>query len=465
MKAVCISPTRFAILYPMKILIIDDDRALGRSLQLHLEREGHTIATAATGNEGLAAFAANPFDLAFVDLKLPDLSGLEILARIRAARPETLAVMITGTQDTKATIEAVRLGAFDYIRKPLDLDAVLVTVEKAAQSLKRPASARVALDSETAGRPHEIVGGDPKIIDMLKQVGLLSQSRIPVLIEGETGTGKELVARALHEATCPGKPFVALNCSAVVATLLESELFGHARGAFTGADTEKVGRLELAADGTIFFDEIGDMAFDLQAKLLRTLQEREFERVGSVKPIPLRARVMAATHRDLEAMVKEGKFREDLFYRLAVSTVRVPPLRERRGDIPQLVNHILARLGPELHKDIQGLEEAALRRLQAYDWPGNVRELENVLTRAAVLERGPALREDTVATAMGRGLNRAARPDEIKTLRDAEKDHVETALYATGWNITQTATLLDISPTTLRKKIADYSLTPPPGTR
>jgi two-component system response regulator AtoC len=446
----------------MKILIIDDDRALGRSLQIHLEQDKHNVKVAATGREGLSAFASAAFDMAFVDLKLPDVSGLEVLARMRETRPETLAVMITGTQDTKATIEAVRLGAFDYIRKPLDLDAVLLTVEKAAQQVRRASRAKVAPLGETVERPHEIIGSDPKVIDVLKQVGLLSGSRIPVLIEGESGTGKELVARALHEATCAGKPFVALNCSAVVPTLLESELFGHARGAFTGADTDKVGRLEWAADGTIFFDEIGDMAYDLQAKLLRALQEREFERVGSVKSIPLRARVVAATHRDLEAMAKEGKFREDLYYRLAVSTIRVPPLRERRGDIPHLVRHIVARLAQELHKDLGGIEEGALRRLQAYDWPGNVRELENVLTRAAVLERGTALSEDTVAAAMGRGVGRTARPDEIKTLRDAEKDYVEAALYASRWNITQTATILDISPTTLRKKITDYDLKPPP---
>lgn len=446
----------------MNILIIDDDRALCRSLQIHLERDGHTVACAHLAADGMAACAASPPDLVFVDLKLPDLSGLEVLRRLRDLRLGSLAVMITGTQDTKATIEAVRLGAFDYIRKPLDLDAVLVTVEKAAQQMTRPSRQVVAPVTEVGDHPQEIVGRDPAIIEVIKQIGLLSQSRIPVLIEGESGTGKELVARALHEATSPGRPFVALNCSAIVPTLLESELFGHARGAFTGADVEKVGRLELASDGTIFFDEIGDMAFDLQAKLLRALQEREFERVGSVKPIPLRARVVAATHRNLEAMVAESRFREDLYYRLAVSTVRVPPLRERRADVPLLVEHLIGRLSLELHKPVRGIEESALRRLQAYDWPGNVRELENVLTRAMLLARSEVVTETMVAASMGKGMATKAWPDEVKTLRDAEKDHVEMALFAHGWNITQTAQVLDISPTTLRKKIADYGLTPPP---
>jgi two-component system response regulator AtoC len=296
---------------------------------------------------------------------------------------------------------------------------------------------------------------------VLKQIGVLSQSRIPVLILGETGTGKELVARALHDAGSPKEPFVAMNCSSVVPTLLESELFGHVKGAFTGADSDKAGRLELAGDGAIFFDEIGDMALDLQGKLLRALQERTFERVGSVKPIAFRARVIAATHRDLESMVSAGSFREDLYYRLAVSTVRVPPLRERRGDIPLLVEHLLGRIARDLHIRVSGIEDAAVHRLQAYEWPGNVREFENVLTRAVLLARGETVRDENVAASIGRGPRGQSAPAVIKTLRDAERDHVEAALYAAGWNITHTASMLDISPTTLRKKISDYNITPP----
>lgn len=449
----------------MRILIIDDDQALCRSLQLLLEREGHHIETAYTGAEAERAMADRASDMAFVDLKLPDTSGLEVLARLRETQPECLAVMITGTQDMKATIDAVRLGAFDYIRKPLDLEAVLVTVEKAARDAARADRCTVTPIEETNQRRHEIIGRHPKIIEVLKQIGLLSQSRIPVLVHGESGTGKELVARALHEASSPGQPFVAVNCSAVVPTLLESELFGHAKGAFTGAEKEKMGRLELAGEGTIFFDEIGDMTLDLQAKLLRALQEREFEPVGSVKAIALSARVVAATHRDLQALVAQGRFREDLYYRLAVAVIHVPPLRERRDDIPLLVNTLLARLSLELHKELGGIEENALRRLQAYDWPGNVRELENVLARAAALSRDPVLREESVAVTVNLGAAPYTATAEVRPLRDAERDYIESALYANGWNVKRTARLLDISPTTLRKKIGDYGLHPPAGQR
>jgi two-component system response regulator AtoC len=445
----------------VKILVIDDDAALCRSLQIHLERAGHAVELAHTAGDGIAKYTGADFDLAFVDLKLPDKSGLEVLKAIQNSASPGLAVMITGTQDMKATIEAVRLGAFDYIRKPLDLDAVLLTVEKASQDSARVGGKKKAT-ADQEFQPHEIVGGSPKTIETIKQIGLLSQSRIPVLILGESGTGKELVARALHDASSPGRPFVAVNCSSVVSTLLESELFGHVRGAFTGADSDKVGRLELAGEGTIFFDEIGDMAIDLQAKLLRAIQERSFERVGSVKSIALRARIVAATHRNLESMVASGAFREDLYYRLNVSTVCVPPLRERRDDIPLLASHLLARLARELHRPVSSIHEKAMRCLQAYDWPGNVRELENVLTRAALLTRGDTLLEQDVAASLGNPLaSRTAPSTQIKTLRDAERDYVETALYSMGWNVTQTAAILDISPTTLRKKIHDYGLTPP----
>lgn len=445
----------------MRVLVIDDDRALCRSLQIHLEHEGHTVTTAHTFADGLDLLRGQAADLAFVDLKLPDGTGLGILDDLKSRTDGPVAVMITGTQDTKATIEAVRLGAFDYIRKPLDLEVIQLVLEKVTQYRSPSPGGRVTPISEFAEHPNEIIGADPAIVEVVKQVGLLSQSRIPALIRGESGTGKELVARALHEATSPGRPFVAVNCSALVPTLLESELFGHVRGAFTGAEADKIGRLELASDGTLFFDEIGDMAPDLQAKLLRVLQERCFEPVGSVESRPLNARVVAATHRNLSTMVKEGLFREDLYYRLEVSTIAVPPLRERRSDIPILARHLLGRIARDLQKGVDAIEEKALHGLQAEAWPGNVRELENVLTRAAVMARDGIITEELVVKALEQGLRTTTPPAKIKRLREAEQDHIEAALFATGWNITQTATLLDISPTTLRKKIGDYALSPP----
>ena len=445
----------------MQILVIDDDRALCRSLQIHLEHEGHAVRAAHTATDGRAALDAEAPDLLFLDLQLPDSSGMDVLRGLKEHGDAPLVVMITGMQDAKATIEAVRLGAFDYIRKPLDLDAVMLAIEKAGQRLVAAPARKAAPIADPPDR-REIVGAHPKIIDVLKQIALLSESRVPVLIQGESGTGKEIIARALHESSAPTRPFVALNCSAVVSTLLESELFGHVRGAFTGADAAKTGKLELAGEGTVFLDEIGDMSFDLQAKLLRALQEREFEPVGGTRTIPFKARVMAATHRNLEQMIGERTFREDLYYRLAVTTIVAPPLRDRRSDIPLLVEHILGRIRRDLHLPVTAVEEAALRRLQAYAWPGNVRELENVLTRAALLARGAVVTEESVAASMGSAQpDTGAKPSEVKPLWQAEKEHIEMALFSTGWNITQTAVLLDISPTTLRKKIHDYSLNPP----
>ncbi len=446
----------------MHALIIDDDPALCRSLQIHLERAGHSAQCVHTAQEGMEQLSAAAPDVAFIDLKLPDRSGLDVLAALQEMDGGCLPVMITGTQDTRATIEAVRLGAFDYIRKPLDLDMVMVTLEKALQERARKTRPAVSASSEEQYGPHEIVGADAKIVDVIKQIGVLSQSRVPVLIEGESGTGKELVARALHEAGSPGRPFVALNCSAVAPTLLESEIFGHVRGAFTGAERDKTGRLEQAGDGTIFFDEIGDMSPALQAKLLRALQEKTFERVGDVSPVTFRARVVAATHRDLSVMAAEGDFREDLYYRLAVSVVHLPPLRERPGDIPLLTERLLTRIAGDLDKEISGIDAAGLRRLEVQDWPGNVRQLENVLTRAALLTRAPLINEEVIAAALDEGSpGRPNEPPEVQPLREAEKNHIAAALQATGWNITRTAALLDISPTTLRKKIGDYGLAHP----
>lgn len=445
----------------MRILVIDDDQSICRSMQLTLEHEGHQVRCAYCAREGIEAFKVEPAEIAFVDLQLPDESGLEVLRVLRDLHPAPLMVMITGYQDTKATIEAVRIGAFDYIRKPLDYDTILVTLEKASQYLARPSGRKVASVVESGDYAHEIVGANPEIIDVIKKIGLLSQSNIPVLIEGESGTGKELVARGLHEATSPSHPFVAINCSAVVPTLLESELFGHEKGAFTGAESTKTGRLESAGEGTIFFDEIGEMAADMQVKLLRALQENEFERVGGLETIPLRARVIAATNRDLKSCVAQGTFREDLYYRLAVSTIRVPPLRERKEDIPLLAEHLIDRISRDLEKEVIGVEEAALIRLKNYDWPGNVRELKNVLLRAVALNRNTIITEDIICESMEDDLPAEEPRLGVSTLRDAEKRHIEAALLFTGWNKKQAAALLDISRVTLRKKIQDYGLLPP----
>ena len=446
----------------MHISVIDDDRALCRSLQIHLQRLGHDVQLFYTGTEGLCHLNEGNCELAFIDLDLPDTTGLDILRDFENVDGNTLTVMITAVQDSKSTIDAVRLGVFDYIRKPLDLNAVMLTVEKAARQQSNASRAYPEpMGAAVEQRPYEIIGAHPRIIEVLKQVALVADSHVPVLIQGETGTGKELVARALHNTCSPGTPFVAVNCSAVVATLLESELFGHTKGAFTGADSSTTGKLEAAGNGTIFFDEIGDMSYDLQAKLLRVLQEKEFERVGSTKPVAFHARVIAATHRDLRAMVAKEGFREDLYYRLAVSTIRVPSLRDRRSDIPVLAQSILERIAQELHNDIRGIDDEALQCFMAYDWPGNIRELSNVLTRAILLARMPVLNKEVVLASMGQNPPLSVFSDSIKPLRDAERDYVYKALLSTSWNIKRTAALLEVSRVTLRKKIEDYGLSKP----
>ncbi len=444
-----------------RILIIDDDKALCRSLEIQLKMHDHAARSAQTAAEGLAALAGECPDLALVDLGLPDRSGLEVLKEIRDGAPGCQVVMITGQQDMKATIEAIRLGAIDYIRKPFDFDDILLVIEKVNKlgTLKGRDHRRSVAMEAVVESAREIVGADKKIVEIIKQIGLLSKSPVTVLIEGESGTGKELVAQALHEARDPDKPFVALNCSAIVSNLLESELFGHEKGAFTGAEARKIGKLELAGRGTVFFDEIGDMPLDLQAKLLRALQEREFERVGGSESLPLEARIIAATNQDLATLVDGNRFRNDLFYRIAVSRLHLPPLRERRGDIRLLTRHLLDRISRRIHRSIDAIDENALRCLEGYDWPGNVRELENVLTRAATLTPSGALSVETVERALGRNSTRGeAAASGIVPLRHAEKEHIEKALIALGWNISQTARALEISPTTLRKKIQDYNL-------
>lgn len=440
------------------LLIIDDDASLCRSLQIHLKREGHSAELEHSGGAGLKRASAGTFDLVLLDLGLPDADGLDVLEGLLAADAERPVVVITARQDMGGTLAAMRNGAFDYLRKPFEWVEILMLLQKVERSRHRSrATARPAAGTEPVG-PHEIIGNSTAMLDIIKQIGLLSRTAVTVLIEGESGTGKELVARVLHDAGAAAHPFVPVNCSAIVPTLFESELFGHEKGAFTGAEARRIGRLEQAGAGTLFLDEIGDMPLELQAKLLRVLQERTFERVGGGQSLEFKARIVAATNRDLKTMLEEGTFREDLYFRLAVSPIRIPPLRERREDIPALAMHLLRRRARELHAKVTGIEKEALRKLEMYDWPGNIRELENVLTRAIALARGRTLGVDDVAfvNVASPGSNRAGR--EPRPLREVEKDAIEETLQFTGGNLTQAAKLLEITRTTLRKKIADYNI-------
>jgi two-component system response regulator AtoC len=443
----------------MKILIVDDDQVLCRSLQVPLGLKGHEVRLACSAENGIGEAAEFRPDVVFLDINLPGQSGLEALPSIVELPCDPTVVIMTGESDNFIAVQAMRSGAFDYLRKPLELDDIYTMLSRVEVHRGHEMNLPDQIGSLVVDDHYpNMIGTHPDIIDLHKKIGLLSRSRVTVLIQGESGTGKELAARILHDARDPAKPFVDINCSAVVSTLLESEFFGHEKGAFTGADRLKIGKLEYAADGTVFFDEIGDMPLGLQGKLLRVLQEGEFVRVGGLETIPFRARFVSATHWDLEKLVKEGKFRKDLFYRIAVSTLYLPPLRERPGDIPQLVDSLLKKIARQLQCPRPVLNDEAMQKLTGHAWPGNVRELENVLTRAV------ALATDSVLTAAEVCLEQSHRDHEGPvqvapvTLAEAEKRHVEMVLNQQRWNITQTAKQLEISPTTLRKKISDYNI-------
>lgn len=442
----------------IKILIIDDDQALARSLEIQLRAEGHRVVVAHNVSEGMIALKELLPDLVLLDLNLPDEHGLKALPAIFTNLPGVTVVIMTGNTENSEAVDAMRDGAFDYLRKPLDLDELLQMAVKVESLKVRNVSDDT--DEEVSFPktfPLQMIGSDRKIIDIHKQLGRLARSRVTVLVTGESGTGKELVASILHEASAPDQPFVAINCSAFVSTLLESELFGHEKGAFTGADQVKKGKLEFAGKGTVFLDEIGDMSLDLQSKLLRVLQEDEFVRVGGLKARKFEARIVAATHRSLQEMVGKGTFRQDLFYRLNVVNIEVPPLRERRGDIDHLAEYLLSKIAFKMGRQPLRLSTAGRLKLRAGNWPGNVRELENTLTRAMVLAHGQEIDAEDLIMQQDDKQEQAARP-AIGTLAATERKYICQALAEHNWNITHTALTLDVSPTTLRKKITDYNL-------
>jgi two-component system response regulator AtoC len=455
---------------PDTLLIVDDDVSLLESLALHFEevkRDGEPrfhVVTATTAQGGLTAASDASPSLVILDMMLPDRSGLEIIEEMRARCGDAPIVLITAYHDMESTIRAMKLGAFDYVHKPFSDPGVLdLVVDRALQI--RQLSRRAAAADPTPARLGDIVGRTPVMQVLVKEIGrVAAATRASVLITGESGSGKELIARVIHNYSYDEqRPFIGINCSAIVDTLLESELFGHERGAFTGAVQLKPGKFELAEEGTIFLDEIGDLSPLLQAKLLRVLQEREFERVGGVKRIPVAARVIAATHRDLAAEVLAGRFREDLYQRLQVITLHVPPLRERPDDIPALVQTLLERINEKVHQRVTRVPPEVLDHLRNLPWRGNVRELENVLTRAVVLAPGDVLLADHLPP-----LEAPARPPdpahpwppagEIPSLAEAERLLISRALSHTHGHKGKACQLLGISRPTLERKLAKYQL-------
>ena len=448
-----------------RILIVDDDRSIRRTLEKFLGGEGYEVATAQDAPGAIAA--ADAADLLLLDLGLPGGSGFDVLTALAdRPRPPTI-VVVTARDDMQSTVKAIQLGAYEYLVKPVDIDRLRGVVKQALDSRDTRDQLEAFVTSAAEARlGGDILGKSAAIRDVWKQIGAVSTTRAPVLITGESGTGKELVARAIHASSADrDRPFVAVNCTALAPGVLESELFGHVKGAFTGAIADRPGRFELAGKGTLFLDEIAEIPLDLQAKLLRVVQERTFERVGDARPIALEARIVAATHRDLAAMVGKGTFREDLFYRLRVIEIALPALRERASDIPILVEGLLAKINRDLDKDVRYVTPAALTRLSAHTWPGNVRELENLLTRAVVLAKTDVLDETLLpigaAAAAGDPSAGGAEADAegaLPTLRELERRHIIRVLAHTDWNKRRTCAILDISRPTLDRKIEEYGL-------
>ncbi len=461
------------------LLIVDDDLSLLESLKMHFEdamEEGSPqfhVATATNAASALKAAQEHQPSLVILDMMLPDRTGLEIIDELKALCGDAPILIVTAHHDMETTIRAMKLGAFDYIHKPFPEPAALDLVVARALRVRHLSRRAAAVSVEAAAmRLGDIVGTSPLMQELVKEIGKVSASRASVLINGESGTGKELIARVIHHYSHDEpRPFVAINCSAIVDTLLESELFGHERGAFTGATALKPGKFEVAEDGTLFLDEIGDMSLMLQAKLLRVLQEREFERVGGVKRIKLRARVIAATHRELTAEVAAGRFREDLYQRLKVITLLIPPLRERREDIPALVHHLLDRINEKVHKRVKRVPPEVLEHLTQLPWRGNVRELENVLTRAVVLSPGevlladnlPALEADPAAAPLPDSPESwlpASANGQLPTLAEAERVLILRALSVTRGHKGKACQMLGISRPTLERKIKQYAVSP-----
>ncbi len=442
-----------------RILIVDDEPTQLELIGGFLKKHGFDVVEAEGGEKGLETFRQESFDLVITDQKMPKVSGLELLTAVRGMNPEQPVIVMTAFGSIETAVSAIKEGASDYLTKPLNLDELLHRIEavkERSRLLTENRDLREALNERT--RIEGIVGESGHMQEVLSLVRRIAPSEATVLIRGESGTGKELIAQAIHHASPrASRPLIKLNCAALPETLLESELFGHEKGAFTGAYATRKGRFEVANGGSLFLDEIGDLPLHLQAKLLRVLQEKEFERVGSSRPIPVDVRILAATHRDLEKLIEEGQFREDLYYRLNVVTVVLPPLRERREDIPYLLNHLVKKFAEKNGKTIKGFTQEARDALLRYDYPGNVRELENLVERAIVITRDEVIgRSDLPLTVQSsekmdeRGTNLTA------VVEGMERKMIKEALSQSDGVQTRAADKLGITERALRYKLKKY---------
>lgn len=462
-----------------KILLVEDDTNIASGLQKVLRAQGYTVTALVRGDEGLERGLAEDFDVVITDLKLPGLDGLELVKKLHHEKPKLPIILITAHGSTETAIEATKWGAFDYIPKPFDVEELLDLSARALQS-SRLMSEPVEMGDTSSGRT--AIVGTSRVMQMLyKEIGRIAATPVTVLIRGETGTGKELVARAIYQhSDRASAPFIAINCAAIPENLLESELFGHERGAFTGADSRRIGRFEQANGGTIFLDEIGDMNLPLQTKLLRVLQERTIQRVGGKESIPIDVRVIAATHRDLEAAIQERLFREDLFYRLNVVTISLPPLHERTEDIPELARYFLKKYGREVGVAAPSITPEAISMLQQQKWPGNVREFENTVRQALLLAREYTISVEHIREVLAKSrkpvtvslqshaayitdlLDRVERGETTnafaRMLQDLEPELYSQAIERAGGNQTKAAEWLGVTRLKMREKLKEFGL-------
>jgi len=455
-----------------KILLIDDSPDILTHLSEYLKNEGYEVESSTDGEKAISMIERKCYDIIFTDLMMPNIDGMEVLKYVTQHSRDSICMILTGYGTIKNAVEAVKLGAFDYLTKPVKMDEILITLKRALEfrDLKRE-NQNLKNQLKKKYKFENIIGDSEKMHQIFETIEKVADTDSTILILGESGTGKELIAKAIHYNSYRREgPFIPVNCAAIPSELLESELFGHEKGAFTNAIRTRIGRFELANGGTVFLDEIGDMSPNLQSKLLRVLQERQFERIGGVKTVKIDIRIIAATHQDLKVAVEQGRFRQDLYYRLNVIPIRVPPLRERKSDIPLLVHHFLNHFNRSKKRKIQGIHNEALNRLMEYHWPGNVRELENIIERIVILTNNDSITvQDLPEKIQSLSLDEQTPLFEIpeegisldNALNEFEKRLILQALNKTGWIKNKAAQLLNLNRTTLIEKIKRQNLQRP----
>ncbi len=440
------------------ILVVDDENGVRQSFNMVL-KDDYNVLLAANGEETMEVFGKNRIDLILMDIRLPDTNGISLLKKIKEIEPDTEIIMVTAVKEIQTAVRAIKLGAYEYVIKPFVVDDVLTIISRALEKGRLVREVTYLRSELKRVKPFEkMVGNNEKMTNLFHLISTIGESDGAVLIQGESGTGKELVARAIHNLSPrKSRPFVVVNCAAIPSTLMESEVFGHSKGAFTGANRTTVGKLELADKGTVFLDDVDTLDLSMQGKLLRVIQEKEFERLGNPRLIKVDVRFVAASNKDLPSLISQGGFREDLFYRLNVFPVNLPPLRERKGDIPPLLNHFLELHSKRTGKELKGFSEKALNSLMMYDWPGNVRELENFVERFATITRKEVIDVDDISSA--NAVYDTIRPMKLKdAVREFEKKYVEKIIERVGGSRKEAAEILGVHRNTLLGKMKELEI-------